>query len=147
MATPDEWVVFKPTLKTGARPIVSRRLGGKEVKMVYGLDGRGTRTREVVEAQRNRFVLGDYEVLELARWACIIEEHYSELAGKHTPMDIEWAKDGYTGELSSSRHDRETVHASNRENLSKPTTYRRSWRPTRLRYRRRRKDQSRRVHC
>ena len=53
MATPDEWVVFKPTLKTGARPIVSRRLGGKEVKMVYGLDGRGTRTREVVEAQRN----------------------------------------------------------------------------------------------
>ena len=52
MATPDEWVVFKPTLQTGARPIVSRRLGGKEVKMVYGLDGRGTRTREVVEAQR-----------------------------------------------------------------------------------------------
>ena len=57
MATPDEWVVFKPTLKTGARPIVSRRLGGKEVKMVYGLDGRGTRTREVVEAQRSRFCL------------------------------------------------------------------------------------------
>src|SRR5438034_7697534 len=54
MATPDEWVVFKPTLLTGARPIVSRRLGTKEVKMVYGLDGRGTRTREVVEAQRRR---------------------------------------------------------------------------------------------
>lgn len=116
MATPDEWVVFKPTLKTGARPIVSRRLGGKEVKMVYGLDGRGTRTREVVEAQRNRFVLGDYEVLELARWACTIEEHYSELAGKHTPMDIEWAKDGYTGELFILQARPETVHASNREN-------------------------------
>ena len=116
MATPDEWVVFKPTLKTGARPIVSRRLGGKEVKMIYGLDGRGTRTREVVEAQRNRFVLGDYEVLELARWACIIEEHYSELAGKHTPMDIEWAKDGYTGELFILQARPETVHASNREN-------------------------------
>jgi len=116
MATPDEWVVFKPTLKTGARPIVSRRLGGKEVKMVYGLDGRGTRTREVVEAQRNRFVLDDYEVLELARWACIIEEHYSELAGKHTPMDIEWAKDGYTGELFILQARPETVHASNREN-------------------------------
>ena len=94
MATPDEWVVFKPTLKTGARPIVSRRLGTKEVKMVYGLDGRGTRTREVVEAQRQRFCLSDYDVLELARWACIIEDHYSELAGKSTPMDIEWAKDG-----------------------------------------------------
>ena len=116
MATPDEWVVFKPTLKTGARPIVSRRLGGKEVKMVYGLDGRGTRTREVVEAQRNRFVLGDYEVLELARWACKIEEHYSQLAGKHTPMDIEWAKDGYTGELFILQARPETVHASNREN-------------------------------
>lgn len=116
MATPDEWVVFKPTLQTGARPIVSRRLGGKEVKMVYGLDGRGTRTREVVEAQRGRFVLGDYEVLELARWACLIEEHYSTLAGRATPMDIEWAKDGYTGELFILQARPETVHASNREN-------------------------------
>ncbi|MBA2528198.1 MAG: phosphoenolpyruvate synthase [Pyrinomonadaceae bacterium] len=116
MATPDEWVVFKPTLKTGARPIVSRRLGGKEVKMVYGLDGRGTRTREVVEAQRGRFVLGDYEVLELARWACLIEDHYSKLAGRSTPMDIEWAKDGYTGELFILQARPETVHASNREN-------------------------------
>ena len=116
MATPDEWVVFKPTLKTGARPIVSRRLGTKEVKMVYGLDGRGTRTREVVEAQRARFCLGDYEVLELARWASIIEDHYSTLAGKATPMDIEWAKDGYTGELFILQARPETVHASNRHN-------------------------------
>ena len=116
MATPDEWVVFKPTLKTGARPIVSRRLGTKEVKMVYGLDGRGTRTREVVDAQRARFCLGDYEVLELARWASIIEEHYSSLAGKPTPMDIEWAKDGHTGELFILQARPETVHASNRHN-------------------------------
>jgi pyruvate,water dikinase len=116
MATPDEWVVFKPTLKTGARPIVSRRLGGKEVKMVYGLDGRGTRTREVVEAQRHRFCLNDYEVLELARWACLIEEHYSGLAGTPTPMDIEWAKDGQTGELYVLQARPETVHATNREN-------------------------------
>ncbi len=113
MATPDEWVVFKPTLKTGARPIVGRRLGSKEVKMVYGLDGRGTRMREVVEAQRGRFVLGDYEVLKLARWACIIEEHYSALAGKPMPMDIEWAKDGHTGELFILQARPETVHASN----------------------------------
>jgi len=116
MATPDEWVVFKPTLLTGARPIVSRRLGGKEVKMVYGLDGKGTRTREVVDAQRNRFVLGDYEVLELARWACTIEDHYSSLAGRSTPMDIEWAKDGQTGELFILQARPETVHASNRQN-------------------------------
>ncbi len=116
MATPDEWVVFKPTLKTGARPIVGRRLGSKEVKMVYGLDGRGTRTREVVEAQRNRFVLGDYEVLKLAEWACMIEDHYSTLAGRPTPMDIEWAKDGYTGELFILQARPETVHATNGAN-------------------------------
>ncbi|HEX2268746.1 MAG TPA: PEP/pyruvate-binding domain-containing protein, partial [Pyrinomonadaceae bacterium] len=62
LTTPDEWVVFKQTLCRGARPIISRRLGSKEVKMVYGLDERGTRVREVVEAQRHRFVLEDYEV-------------------------------------------------------------------------------------
>jgi pyruvate,water dikinase len=117
MATPDEWVVFKPTLKTGARPIVSRRLGGKEVKMVYGVEGRGTRTREVVEAQRQRFVLDDYEVLQLARWACIIEEHYSERAGQLQPMDIEWAKDGKTGELFVVQARPETVHSTNRQNF------------------------------
>lgn len=115
MATPDEWIVFKPTLKMGARPIVSRRLGSKEVKMVYGLDGRGTRTREVVEAQRQRSCLNDYEVLELARWACTIEEYYSNLAGKPTPMDIEWAKDGYTGELFILQARPETVHSTNHQ--------------------------------
>jgi len=115
MATPDEWVVFKPTLKEGARPIVSRRIGSKEVKMVYGLDGRGTRTREVVEAQRLRSCLSDYEVLELARWACTIEDHYSQRAGKSTPMDIEWAKDGYTGELYILQARPETVHSTNHQ--------------------------------
>ncbi len=115
MATPDEWIVFKPTLKGGARPIVSRRIGSKEVKMVYGLDGRGTRTREVVEAQRQRACLSDYEVLELARWACAIEEHYSTRAGKPTPMDIEWAKDGYTGELFILQARPETVHSTNHQ--------------------------------
>ncbi|MGH9943193.1 MAG: phosphoenolpyruvate synthase, partial [Pyrinomonadaceae bacterium] len=115
-ATPDEWVVFKPTLRTGARPIVSRRLGGKEVKMVYGLDGRGTRTQEVVESQRRRYVLGDYEALELARWACLIEEHYSARAGRSQPMDIEWAKDGVTGLLYILQARPETVHAMNQVN-------------------------------
>ena len=117
MATPDEWVVFKPTLREGARPIVSRRLGSKEVKMVYGLEERGTRTREVVEAQRARFSLDDYDVLQLAQWACIIEDHYSGLAGFDQPMDIEWAKDGRTGELFILQARPETVHSSNRENF------------------------------
>lgn len=116
MATPDEWIVFKPTLATGARPIVSRHLGTKEVKMVYGLDGKGTRTRDVVDAQRQRFCLSDYEVLQLANWACMIEKHYSELAGRPTPMDLEWAKDGNTGELFILQARPETVHATNHEN-------------------------------
>lgn len=115
MATPDEWIVFKPTLRQGARPIVSRRIGSKEVKMVYGLDGRGTRIREVVAAQRQRCCLSDYEVLELARWGCAIEEHYSTLAAKPTPMDIEWAKDGHTGELFILQARPETVHSSNHQ--------------------------------
>ncbi|HET9527752.1 MAG TPA: phosphoenolpyruvate synthase [Pyrinomonadaceae bacterium] len=116
MATPDEWIVFKPTLATGARPIISRHLGTKEVKMVYGLDGKGTRTRDVVDAQRQRFCLSDYEVLQLAQWACQIEEHYSMLAGRPTPMDLEWAKDGISGELFILQARPETVHATNREN-------------------------------
>src|SRR5215472_11870342 len=114
MATPDEWVVFKPTLATASRPIISRSLGTKEVQMVYGLDGKGTRLRDVVEAQRQRFCLSDYEVLQLARWACQIERHYSAQAGRPTPMDIEWAKDGLTGELFILQARPETVHASNR---------------------------------
>ena len=115
LATPDEWVVFKPTLADGFRPIVSRRLGGKEVKMVYGLDERGTRVREAVEAQRQRFSLDDYEVLQLARWATIIEGHYSERAARPQPMDIEWAKDGLTGELFILQARPETVHSAKRE--------------------------------
>jgi pyruvate,water dikinase len=116
LATPDEWVVFKPTLRQGFRSIVSRRLGGKEVKMVYGLEERGTRVREVVEAQRQRFSLDDYEVLQLARWACVIEDHYSERAGRRQPMDVEWAKDGRTGELYVLQARPETVHSTRREN-------------------------------
>jgi pyruvate,water dikinase len=116
MATPDEWVVFKPTLKEDARAIVSRRLGSKEVKMVYGIDDKGTRTRAVVDSQRRRFSLSDYEVLQLARWACIIEEHYSARAGRPMPMDIEWAKDGITGELFILQARPETVHARNHQN-------------------------------
>lgn len=115
MATPDEWIIFKPTLATGARPIVSRHIGTKEVKMVYGLDGKGTRTRDVVDAQRQRFCLSDYEVLQLAEWACLIEQHYSTLAGRPTPMDLEWAKDGITGELFILQARPETVHATNQE--------------------------------
>lgn len=115
MATPDEWIVFKPTLKLGYRPIVTRKLGVKEVKMVFADDGSGTQIRDVVETQRNRFCLAGFEVLQLAKWACTIEDHYSMRAGKHQPMDIEWAKDGITGELFILQARPETVHAQKAE--------------------------------
>jgi pyruvate,water dikinase len=117
MATPDEWIVFKPTLKLGFRPIVTRKLGVKEVKMVFADDGTGTQVRDVVESQRKRFCLSGYEVLQLAKWACAIEDHYSKRAGKSQPMDIEWAKDGITGELFILQARPETVHAQNKENF------------------------------
>jgi pyruvate,water dikinase len=110
MATPDEWIIFKPTLKQGFRPIITRKLGVKEVKMVFADDGTGTQVRDVVATQRNRMCLAGFEVLQLAQWACAIEDHYSKLAGKHQPMDIEWAKDGITGELFILQARPETVH-------------------------------------
>jgi len=116
MATPDEWIVFKPTLKLGFRPIVTRKLGVKEVKMVFADDGTGTQVRDVVATQRNRFCLAGFEVLKLAEWACAIEDHYSKRAGRHQPMDIEWAKDGITGELFILQARPETVHAQKSEN-------------------------------
>ncbi len=116
MATPDEWIVFKPTLKLGFRPIITRKLGVKEVKMVFADDGTGTQVRDVVETQRNRFCLAGFEVLQLADWACKIEDHYSKRAGKSQPMDIEWAKDGITGELFILQARPETVHTQNTTN-------------------------------
>jgi pyruvate,water dikinase len=116
MATPDEWIVFKPTMKLGFRPIVTRKLGVKEVKMVFADGGSGTQVREVVESQRKRFCLAGFEVMQLAQWACAIEDHYSKLAGKPQPMDIEWAKDGVTGELFILQARPETIHGQNTEN-------------------------------
>ena len=112
VVTPDEWTVFKPTLKGGFSPVVGRRLGTKEVRLVYAGGTRATRGETVPEAERRRFCLADEEVLKLARWACVIEEHYSRLAGHDCPMDIEWAKDGLTGELFVVQARPETVHSA-----------------------------------
>lgn len=121
VVTPDEWLVFKPTLKTGHRPIVSRRLGTKEVRLVYGDGNRTTRSEPTPESERTRYSLTDDEVLKLARWACVIEEHYSAQAGHPQPMDIEWAKDGVTGELFIVQARPETVHSSKATQASAET--------------------------
>jgi pyruvate, water dikinase len=112
VVNPDEWLVFKPTLKTGHQPIIGRRLGTKEVRLVYGDGSRTTRSEPTPESERRQYSLSDNEVLKLAQWACVIEEHYSAQAGHPQPMDIEWAKDGKTGELFIVQARPETVHSA-----------------------------------
>jgi pyruvate,water dikinase len=112
VVSPDEWLVFKPTLTQGYDAIVSRRLGSKEVRLVYAQGTRATRSEATPAEDRQRFSLLDDEVLKLARWACLIEKHYSELAGHPMPMDIECAKDGITGELYVLQARPETVHSA-----------------------------------
>jgi len=112
VVTPDEWLVFKPTLRNNFEPIVSRRVGSKEVRLVYASGTRSTQSEATPIAERERYCLTDAEVLQLARWACLIEDHYSERAGHAQPMDIEWAKDGTTGELFVVQARPETVHSS-----------------------------------
>lgn len=109
---PDEFYVYKPTLKTGHRPILMRKVGEKAIKMIYAEDARHpTRNVNVPESERHKLSIQDDEVLDLARMACAIEDHYSEKAGYTKPMDIEWAKDGVTGELFIVQARPETVHA------------------------------------
>lgn len=111
---PDEFYVFKPTLEGENRPILKRRLGRKAIKMVYGDDasaGISTFNVDVSLGAQQTFCIDDDDVLTLARYASIIEKHYSAKAGKDRPMDIEWAKDGITGELFIVQARPETVQS------------------------------------
>jgi pyruvate,water dikinase len=109
---PDEFWVHKPTLRAGFRSIVRREIADKSVKLVYAeRDAARVRETRVPTSDRRRAVLDDEEVLTLARWAVAIEEHYSARAGRSTPMDLEWARDGRTGRLFILQARPETVHA------------------------------------
>jgi pyruvate, water dikinase len=104
---PDEFYVYKPTLRAGKQSIVRKNLGGKAIKMVYGSQGSGERikTIDVPPADRARFSLSDQDVITLAKQALLIEEHYKK------PMDIEWGKDGATGEIFVLQARPETVQS------------------------------------
>ncbi len=104
---PDEYYVYKPALRAGRRAIVRRNLGGKAIKMVYADAGTAERVRvvDVPAGERERFSLSDTDVVELARQALIIEEHY------RAPMDIEWGKDGATGKIYILQARPETVQS------------------------------------
>ena len=98
---PDEFYVFKPTLRSGHRAVLRRSLGGKEIRMVYASAAGRDTTRNVVTAleDQQRYCISDAEVLALADAALRIEDHYSRRAAQPTPMDIEWAKDGLDGQI------------------------------------------------
>ena len=100
---PDQFYVFKPTLKKGFKPILEKKLGSKEKRLIYGPTG--TKQTKVSTEDKSKFVITDDELLTLAKWACIIEDHYKK------PMDIEWAKDGQTSELFIVQARPETVHS------------------------------------
>lgn len=114
---PDEFYVFKPTLMEGYRAIISKKLGAKQQKLIYGdSPSKPTKGLKTTLRERQQFILNDDEILKLARWGVLIEEHYGK------PMDIEWAKDGDgvtvgTGELFIVQARPETVHALKRENF------------------------------
>ncbi len=109
---PDEFYVFKPTLKKKYRPILQKKLGTKEIKMVYSTKhGESTEKVPVPAKDRQKFCVNDSEILKLAEWTMIIEDHYSDKAGYFKPMDIEWGKDGQTGELFILQARPETVQS------------------------------------
>ena len=110
--TPDEYSVFKPTLKEGFRPILQKTIGSKEFKLIYDVGGgKMVKNVPVAPGDRNRFAISDADILTLARWACVIEDHYSAVKGRPTPMDTEWAKDGQTGEMFIVQARPETVES------------------------------------
>ncbi|HEY9026337.1 MAG TPA: phosphoenolpyruvate synthase, partial [Burkholderiaceae bacterium] len=98
---PDEFYVFKPTLRLGHRTVLRRKLGSKDVRMVYAQAAGRETTRNVPTPREDqeRFCISDEDVLALADAAVAIEDHYTRKAGRATPMDIEWAKDGVDGHL------------------------------------------------
>ncbi|OOY24978.1 phosphoenolpyruvate synthase [Thioclava sediminum] len=106
--TPDEFQVYKPFLgKAGIKPIIEKKLGAKEIKMIYAGPDAPSPVRNVPtsKAERGKFVLSDDEVLDLAQQAATIEAHYGQ------PMDMEWAKDGVTGKLYIVQARPETVQS------------------------------------
>lgn len=110
VVNPDEFYVFKPTLKNEYKPIIRKLLGDKHQKLIFGTQAnQSTEIISVDEKTRNSFSLTDEEILYLAKQACLIEQHYQK------PMDIEWAKDGFTNELYILQARPETINIKNKK--------------------------------
>ncbi len=117
VVNPDEFYVYKPKLLEGYKPIIKRKLGTKRLKMIYSnrSDERVVNVPTSPNKQKS-FSISDEEVLELAKYAILIEKHYSKEAGHKQPMDIEWAKDGIDGKIYIVQARPETVQSQKRSN-------------------------------
>jgi len=112
IVTPDEYLVFKPGLKKGLNSIIGKEVGGKKRKLIYSTGGnKATQEVEVPENDQKQYVLTDQEIISLAKWAVMIEEHYKK------PMDMEWAKDGKDGQLYIVQARPETVESRLNPNI------------------------------
>ncbi|MBM3887288.1 phosphoenolpyruvate synthase, partial [Candidatus Dependentiae bacterium] len=112
---PDEFYVHKPTLAQGFKPLLKKRMGTKEIKLIYSDSAiKPTQVVKVDTAARNTWILSNEEIIELATQALTIENYYSTRHGSWMPMDIEWAKDGIDGKLYIVQARPETVHANNK---------------------------------
>jgi len=110
--SPDEFLVFKPTLKEGHSSIIEKKMGVKDRKMVYGDDpGKTTKIINIEDHQHNKFCINDEQVIQIAKWVTLIEEYYSERKNGWCPMDVEWGIDGLTNKLYILQARPETIHS------------------------------------
>ncbi len=122
--TPDEFIIFKPSLAKGFDPIIERKLSAKNTKMIYA--GVQTRIVPVSPRDRLRFCITDEEAVRLALWGVKIEEYFSKKRKHYQPMDMEWAKDGRTKELFIVQARPETVHSTRDKNIYREYTLKKS---------------------
>ncbi|WP_158728352.1 MULTISPECIES: phosphoenolpyruvate synthase [unclassified Flavobacterium] len=110
--SPDEYIVFKPLVKQGFNAIIEKKMGNKDKMMIYG-EGGDERVKIIPTENsfRNRFCLKDETIIKLAKWVAIIEDYYTKIKQKWTPMDIEWAIDGLSKELFIVQARPETIHS------------------------------------
>lgn len=120
--SPDEFIVFKPTLKENFVPIIEKKLGAKDKMMVYG-DKTDERVRIIPteKGAQGRFCLSDAQIIQLANWVILIEDYYTKLKGQWTPMDVEWAIDGLSNKLFIVQARPETIHS--RKDIDKIIEY------------------------
>jgi pyruvate,water dikinase len=118
--SPDEYIVFKPLVKQGFNAIIEKKMGNKDKMMIYG-EGGDERVKIIPTENsfRNRFCLKDETIIKLAKWVAIIEDYYTTIKQKWTPMDVEWAIDGLSKELFIVQARPETIHSQkDRHNIT-----------------------------